>query len=382
MEIFELPLDVVHLQRYVRYISILKGVPYRQYKHEVNQLLSGDMGKVWRRRRIIHRLLQKYGVNDQRSAQWHSKRSEMITASEVTKAFSDATPSARRELILKKVEGAKESDGSGMNTACAWGTQFEPVAKYLYCKLNGGGEVVDTSCVVHPVYSFLGASPDGIYFTPSRSDPRWGKLIEFKCPISRKFDETTPIPDAYYHQMQMQMECTDIDECDYVEMRFATLTQTDWLSHPAQYKGKFALFDSGKINYDYENDPDWRRRMRDIEDDECRIIYWVLANWRVANVKRDYTWLSTHIEDLKSTWNEVLEHRKNGTVPEKIEKVSEVVSESGVEVINGAVTSEPHKVQPEVQSIPLVVPSVDQEPSCCSSSVHKKNAKTLQFDLG
>lgn len=369
MEIFELPLDTVHLQRYVKYISILKGVPYKKLKHEVNELLSGHMGTIWRRRRIIHRLLQKYGVNDQRSAQWHSKRSEMITASEVTKAFKSATPSARRELILKKIEGSKESDGSGMNTACAWGTQFEPIAKYLYCKLNGGGEVIDTSCVVHPVYNFLGASPDGIYFPPSRSDPRWGKLIEFKCPISRKFDETTPIPDSYYHQMQMQMECTDIDECDYVEMRFATFTQTEWLAHPSQYKGRFALFDSGKIDYDYDNDPDWRRRMRN-SDDECRIIYWVLANWRVANVKRDYTWLSTHIEDLKSTWDEILEHRKNGTVPEKTEKISEVVM------------SEPQITQPEVQSVVPAVEIRDPEPSYCSSSVHKKNAKTLQFDLG
>jgi hypothetical protein len=157
-------------------------------------------------------------------------------------------------------------------------------------------------------------------------------------------------------------------------MRFATLTQTEWLAHPAQHKGRFALFDSGKIDYDYENDTDWRRRMRNMEDDECRIIFWVLANWRVANVKRDYTWLATHIEDLKSTWNEVLEHRKNGTVPEKSEKVTEVVS--------GALTSEPHIIQHEVQSLPPVVQSVDPEPSYCSSSVHKKNAKTLQFDLG
>lgn len=369
MEIFELPLNTTHLHQFIKFIALLKGVKYKSYKKEVHALLSSDYGKVWGRRRRIYRLLQTYGVNDQRSAQWHSKRSEMITASEVTKAFKSATPSARRELILKKIEGAKETDGSGMNAACAWGTQFEPIAKLIYCKLNGGGDVIDTSCVVHPVHTFLGASPDGIYFPQNRADLRWGKLIEFKCPISRKFDETTPIPDAYYHQMQMQMECTGIDECDYVEMRFVTLTQTEWAASQSPYKGRMAIYDSGKISYDTDLDPAWRSKLN-VVDDEFRVVHWVLGNWRVSNVKRDYTWMDTHIDELKETWNEVVHHRLNGTVPEKPEKVSEVVS------------CETHTVQPDV---PLPVPVVqddDQTPSYCSSSVHKKNPKTLQFDLG
>lgn len=369
MEIFDLPLNTTHLRHYVKYIAMAKGDTCTKYWRKVNQILASDLGKVWVRRRIIWRLLQKYGVNDQRSAEWHSKRSEMITASEVTKAFRDATPSARRELILKKIEGAKEGDGSGMSTACAWGTQFEPIAKALYCKLNGGGEVVDTSCVVHPVHKFLGASPDGIYFAPSRSDPRWGKLIEFKCPISRKFDETTPIPDAYYHQMQMQMECTNIDECDYVEMRFVTVTQTEWLNSSAPHKGRFALYDSGKIVYDNDLSPTWRKTLPD--DDEYRVVHWVLGNWRVSNVKRDYTWMATHIDELKSTWDEILNHRANGTVPEKIEKV---VTES--------IPCEPQTVQLEVpESAPLAAAD-DPPASYCSSSVHKKTPTTLLFDLG
>lgn len=369
MDIFDLPLNASHLRHYEKYICIARDISFTKFHKEVLKILSSDLGKVWTRRRIIWRLLQKYGINDQRSAEWHSKRSEMITASEVTKAFKDATPSAKRELILKKVEGAKENDGGGMNTACAWGTQFEPVAKYLYCKLNGGGEVIDTSCVVHPVYKFLGASPDGIYFPQNKSDIRWGKLIEFKCPISRKFDETTPIPDSYFHQMQMQMECTNLDECDYVEMRFATLSQKEWISHSSEHKGRFAIFDSGKIEYDYSVSLDWRSKLK-MYDDEFRIVHWVLANWRVANVKRDYKWLETHIGDLKSVWDEILTHRANGTLPEKAEKITEALS------------CEPQIVQHDVQLHPPVVVNPDPKLVDCSSSVHKKNAKTLQFDLG
>ena len=374
MEIFDLPLNTTHLHRRVRDMAKENGVSYRYLRRKIVDMLGSDLGKVWTRRRIIHRLLKKYGMNDQRTAQWHSKRSEMITASEVTKGFKTATPSAKRELMLKKIEGAKESDGSGMNAACAWGTQFEPIAKTLYCKLNGGGEVVDTSCVSHPVHSFLGASPDGIYFPPSKSDPRWGKLIEFKCPISRKFDETTPIPDAYYHQMQMQMECCNIDECDYVEMRFATLTQTEWLANTvAPFKGRFAVYDSGEVDYEQDGDTNWKAKLK-TKDEEYRIVHWVLSNWRQANVKRDYTWMSTHIDDLTEVWNEILMHRKNGTIPEKMEKIVE--------------QSNQKTFQCELQTdqrddlLPVLLAEDARQVNLGgSSSVHKKSATTLQFSL-
>jgi putative phage-type endonuclease len=297
------------------------GVSFRFLRRKIVDMLGSDLGKVWTRRRIIYRLLKKYGMNDQRTAQWHSKRSEMITASEVTKGFKTATPSAKRELMLKKIEGAKESDGSGMNAACAWGTQFEPIAKTLYCKLNGGGEVVDTSCVSHPVHSFLGASPDGIYFPPSKSDPRWGKLIEFKCPISRKFDETTPIPDAYYHQMQMQMECTGIDRCEYVEVQFKMIPSTDWEKDGSRFKGVFVTFDDGYTLYkeDDSHVNTWKKtQVVPLVDEhgEYRMHYWSIPFYREVTVLRDPEWLTKHIDALTDVWQEVLRHRTAGTLPE------------------------------------------------------------------
>ena len=378
MEIFELPLNTTHLQQKVKDMAKKDGIPYRPLRRKVSDILSSDLGKVWTRRRIIYRLLKVYGMNDQRTAQWHSKRSEMITASEVTKGFKTATPSAKRELMLKKIEGAKESDGSGTNAACAWGTQFEPIAKTLYCKLNGGGEVVDTSCVSHPVHPFLGASPDGIYFPPSKSDVRWGKLIEFKCPISRKFDETTPIPDSYYHQMQMQMECCNIDECDYVEMRFATLTQTEWLANTvAPFKGRFAIFDSGEVDYEQDTDKNWKVNLKK-KDEEYRVVHWVLSNWRQANVKRDYTWMPTHIEELTDVWNDVLMHRKNGTIPEKMEKI---VEEKPQKTFIGTLHCELQKDQRDDPFPVLLAEDARQVNLNGLSSVHKKSATTLQFSL-
>jgi len=367
MDIFHLPLNTTHLRHQFKWLSYVRKMSFRQYSKQVYDVLEDPaMAKMWRRRRIVSRLLEKYGINDQRSQSWHQKRGEMITASEVTKAFKTATPSARREIMLKKVEGAKPGEGGGMNAACAWGTQFEPVAKYLYCKMNGGGSVIDTSCVVHPKHPFLGASPDGIYFAMDPTDPRWGKLIEFKCPISRKFDQTTPIPDAYYHQMQMQMECTDIDECDYVEMRFATFTKTDWLAHDAPFKGRFAVYDDGFVDYDNENCQFWRARLLEHGED-YRVVHWVLANWRVSTVPRDFNWLKDHIEEFQSFWEEVQNHKRNGTVPIKEEKALRLC--------------DPPTDSRDVLGSPPVEVAANQETPGDSSSVHKKNPTTLQFCL-
>jgi len=370
MEIFQLPLDTTHLRHQLKWLAYVLKRPFGAILREVNAILADPaLGKVWTRRRILARLLEQYGENDQRSSQWHAKRSEMITASEITKAFRSATPGARRELLLKKIEGAGGMSGGGgmASAACAWGTQFEPIAKEIYCRLNGGGKVVDTSCVVHPRLPFLGASPDGIYFPDDFADPRWGKLIEFKCPISRKFDETTPIPDAYYHQMQLQMECCNIDECDYVEMRFVTQTQTEWMANTTANKGRLVVFDSGAVEYD-NGSPTWRADLK-TRNEDFRVVHWALASWRIANVKRDYSWMATHEEELTEFWEEVLAHRRNGTVPTPPEKISE------------APPSEPGTALPDAPSAPPPEASESQTPAGGSSSARKKNAKTLRLDL-
>jgi putative phage-type endonuclease len=368
MEIFHLPLNTTHLRHQLKWLSYLRKMSFRQYASEVYQILDDPaMAKMWRRRRIVSRLLEKYGVNDQRSQTWHLKRGEMITASEVTKTFKTATPSARREIMLRKIEGPKPGEGGSMGAACAWGTQFEPVAKDLYCRMNGGGTIVDTSCVVHPTYPFLGASPDGIYMPIDQKDPRWGKLIEFKCPISRKFDEKTPIPDAYYHQMQMQMECTDIDECDYVEMRFATFTKTEWEKQDVPFKGRFAVFDNGFVDYDTEDCKYWKNRLSE-QGDEYRVVYWILANWRCSTVSRDFNWLPSHLEEFTSFWSEVQNHKLNGTVPVKEEKVITLCDHP----------TDSHDVP---YSSPLPA-SENQEAPNDSSAVCKTNPTTLSFSLG
>ena len=316
-EVFDLD-SVTRLNRRIRQVCQATGKSYKHYRKEVYALMEiPAVHTIWIRRRKINRLLKLYGKADQRTDAWLQKRSEMITASEVCKAFAKASPSARKEMLVRKISPKDPANGQGPSmTACLWGTQFEPIAKEIYANLQGGAEIVDTSCVVHPRYPFLGASPDGIVLMKNPLDPDWGKLVEFKCPISRKFTQDTAIPDAYYHQMQMQMECTDIDTCDYCEMQFVRCNQTDWRESKAPYKGVLAVYDSGKIVYNSDNMPvaEWKKTLT---DDEYRVVYWTLENIRIEAVPRDRTWLDTHIAELQAFWAIVQECRAD---PSKTEQ--------------------------------------------------------------
>lgn len=355
MEIFEeLPLGkCTHLSRRMKHICIKHGYSYKRYKKAVFELLSGPLGKIWaRRRRIVRLFLRRDTENssEQRTTAWLAKRSEMITASEVYKAFSGATPSARYELLQSKV--FPKTTESFSSVACSWGTQFEPVAKKIYADIRDVS-IAETGCIQHPVHSFLGASPDGALLTTSRIDPAFGRLVEFKCPIRRQFSQDSEVPEYYYHQMQLQMECTGIDECDYVEMQFKTCTKTQYNASQSKYKGVFAVYDDGKVaDYmDEENDVfewwvDWLKRNK---GDEYRIVFWTLENLRVKTIPRDFHWMSTHLQELQEFWKIVEECRKD---PSKMAQYA------------------PRTVRRDGRSESLLVENGNPAPSNDSSSAH------------
>jgi len=270
----------------------------------------------------VEQILFLYGQDDQRTAAWHTKRGEMLTASEIYKAVKDASPALKHEIVMSKLTPRPPQQAGFGPKALMWGTRFEPIAKHIYkTYLQGGVEIVDTTCIPHREHSFLGASPDGIIVTADKNDFRYGKLVEFKCPISREFSDTTPIPSTYYHQMQLQLECTDMDECDYVEMKFKEVTYSEWLESTAQYKSWFAIDESGKVVYreieDTRDVATWRKEMMPtLETEWWTTVYWVFDKHRLSTVPRDPTWLSSNLESFREIWNTVQTHRAAGTLPE------------------------------------------------------------------
>jgi len=91
----------------------------------------------------IEKLLEKYGVNDQRTDGWHIKRGELLTASEIYKALANATESQKYELMISKIIPTIPKEGNTPRPLI-WGTRFEPIAKEVYTAENEGVKIVDT----------------------------------------------------------------------------------------------------------------------------------------------------------------------------------------------------------------------------------------------
>ena len=272
------------------------------------EAMKGDLGHMWMRDRCVRRTIRIYGMNDQRTSAWHTKRGEMVTASEVSGVFTGGE--TRRALIIRKLEPPQPKDGHPIS-ALIWGTRFEPIAKAMY-EAETKCRIVDVSCVQHSVHTFLGASPDGIIFPNDPEDVRRrGRLVEFKCPISRP--QTEGIPDAYVHQMQMQMECTGIDECEYVEFRFKQIFSSEWVNS-TETKGVFAVFDDHTVDYKPQCMllPEWQA---EVTDREPQYIYWKLMSVKKEFLPKDDTWLPRHLPALREFWDEVILHRAAGTMP-------------------------------------------------------------------
>ena len=264
----------------------------------------------------IQELIKKYGQNDQRTDAWHSKRGEMLTASEIYKALPDATLAQKHEIIMGKLTPRVRTEGPGPR-ALVWGTRFEPIAKEIYCKLSDFPlEIVDTTCIPHPTVSFLGASPDGIILTEG---VRHGRLVEFKCPISRVFSDDTEVPKAYYHQMQLQMECTQIDTCEYIEFQFRTPSYSEWVDSKAEHKGFYAVSDDEmRVKYrdhaDTRDPATWRHEVLETVDD-WTLVYWTLEKYRMKIVEHETDWLEKNLPSITEVWKTITDHRSAGTVP-------------------------------------------------------------------
>ena len=140
---------------------------------------------------------------DQRSQEWLDLRENMITASDIAaaigKGYEPPESLVRKKVLHLKWEG---------NAATAHGTQLEPYARDLYDQRTGR-KTHEIGLVQHKEYPWLGASPDGI--------TEDGILVEIKCPLTRKIE--AKVPSYYLPQVQLQLEITELEECDFVQYR-------------------------------------------------------------------------------------------------------------------------------------------------------------------
>jgi len=142
---------------------------------------------------------------DQRSQEWLNLRGNLLTASDAATAIGLNPYEKPEGLLAKKCGAARPWAG---NEATAHGTRLEPMVRDLY-DMRHGQISHEIGLVQHPVHKFLGGSPDGI--TES------GRLLEIKCPLSRKIKPE--VPGYYLPQIQLLLEIMDLEVCDFLQYK-------------------------------------------------------------------------------------------------------------------------------------------------------------------
>jgi putative phage-type endonuclease len=316
------------------YFEETQLVPPRSFKVSVDPSKKTAEEKAQLLRKIEK--LQQIPQPKQKTPEWYEYRHRMITASNLWKVFG--SESQRNSLIYEKCKplesgGASSFSGNyaNANSPLHWGVKYEPVSIQLYEK-KYGTRVADFGCISHPLYSFIGASPDGIVVDPD--SPRFGRMIEVKNIYNR---EINGIPkEEYWIQMQIQMETWDLEECDFIETRFKEFeSEEDFYSMELLYEHRGVVLyfvsksqeyreNSNAPRYEYmpmdiplEKDAiqEWIDTKRAQYQQEYSLYdtqYWYLDEWSCITVKRNREWFQKAVPQMEECWNTILKEKVDG----------------------------------------------------------------------
>ena len=258
----------------------------------------------------------------QRTEPWYTMREGMLTASDGAQSLDENPYSSMKDLIIKKC-------GLGppftTNSACLWGVKYEDVACKIY-EYRNKCEIVEFGLLPHPTISFLGASPDGI--------SKNGVMLEIKCPMSR---EITGIPPHYYWvQVQLQLECCQLDYCDFEECKLSEYTfeedfyidtDNNGFAEDGMEKGIVVEVYNNiieKLEFYYSNigcsDDEFKTWLKNTLDkieqnndiEYKQTNYWKLIKYSCVRITRNPEWFRKRFPDFEKFWEKVLYHRKNG----------------------------------------------------------------------
>lgn len=272
---------------------------------------------------------------EQRSEEWYNMRQTMITASDFAQAVGKGKFGTREELINKKVSNTTSFAKPTYCAPLVWGVMFESVAADIYahryrCKLHEFG------LVKHHSIGFLGASPDSI------TDQ--GIMLEIKAPFKRKI--TGKIPMQYYYQIQGQLEVCDLEECDYLECKFESMSQDAWqgMSSNDEVCGiivEMKTLPSLDSTYVYSDMKLSRHDQLNWLEEEVlrkesvssnsrvhRMIFWRLQEIFVCRVKRSRDFWSYLFPKLEEVWDLVTKYRNDPTLFEREVMVAETTADA------------------------------------------------------
>lgn len=257
----------------------------------------------------------------QRTPEWYKARGDLITASACADAL-DENPydkSARSKLLLSKVTG---ESNFVPNRFMAHGVRYEPLAT-LYYETLFGRSVYDMGLVVHPSYSYIGASPDGLSHD--------GRMLEIKCPLTRKLKKSGKIcgdicPKHYWVQVQVQLEVCNMEVCDFWQCSFAEFACfEEWSAWQPEEsntnivgrKGLLVLKKDGGVMYPpriFDKEEEWLTWAGWVFAQEKVVdsmVFWKLDDFHNESISRDREWFSGEaLPRLTKFWDDVLQSRQ------------------------------------------------------------------------
>jgi len=322
----------------------LYDIPSRQYASTNDNILLENNIRISQicpiKENIQKQLdfLENYPKIKQRTDEWYQIRHNCFSASNIWKLL-DSTAQIN-SLIYEKCNPIKSFHTADINknNSMSWGIKYEPVSIQIY-EYKHPGKKVNTNygCILHPKYSFIGASPDGINI--SETDPHLGRMVEVKNIYNR---EITGIPlEEYWIQMQIQMETCGLEECDFLETRFKEYeTETAFYEDAlSEYKGiilfflqkpnaDVSFFEYMPLNISLEKYPieKWIESQKEKYEKEYVLyekIYWKLDEYSCVLVERNPLWFDSILPKIRDSWKIVEEERKTGfehRAPKKREK--------------------------------------------------------------
>lgn len=249
---------------------------------------------------------------DQRSLEWHEFRHKLITASVAHKALG--TPSQVRDLIKTKQQPYTFVEDGNFEGPRHWGVKYEPISIQYY-EYTHQTIVEGFGCILHPVHTFLAASPDGI--NAKEGHPLYGRMLEIKNPFSREINGNPK--EEYWIQCQLQMEVCDLEGCDFLETKFVEYETeeafradgTFQLSEDGKYKGIFYQVFTDKVGYVYppfqcteEEFTEWSATH--MTDGWINTMYWKLDVVSTVLIGRQKEWFDMMLPRFAEVYQQIM----------------------------------------------------------------------------
>ena len=311
--------------------------------------------------KIINDLQEKNAkIPEQRTPEWYQSRHNMITASNLYQIFG--SPAVQNRLIYEKCQPIIQSltEPTYINTEISthWGVKYEPVSTALYEELTNT-KVETFGCLTHIRYPFIGASPDGIITDPE--SPYFGRMLEIKNIVNREIDG---IPsEAYWIQMQIQMEVCQLEACDFLETRFKEYENEDGFYNEVnefnsaeinsiyRRRGVILYFvkRGGQVpNYQYmplsaaldkESIDQWINQQIEIQSNQenpqilFKTIYWYLDEYSLITVRKNDGWFQSVVPQITAFWDLIVKERVEGFDHRAPKSRSRTISDNEIKAV-------------------------------------------------